>query len=59
MLLNKILFTDSYTTSDLQYFLQGGENNAITGIKELHHPQFEVKSLEVTVLNISLNTGNF
>ena len=57
MMINLYFITDAYATSDIQFYLKGGADKAVTGFDELSHPEFKVLSMDTTVQNISLNTG--
>lgn len=50
------LDTDGYTTDDIVFFWQGGDN-AVTGVDKLELPQFSIVELRLVSREVRFTTG--
>lgn len=50
------LDTDGYTTDDIVFFWQGGDN-AVTGVDKLELPQFSIVDIRLVSREVRFTTG--
>lgn len=52
-----IFFADGYTTDDIEFFWQGGEEAAVTGVPALELPQFSIIETRLVTKKVVFTTG--
>lgn len=50
------LFTDGYTTDDIEFYWKGGET-AVTGVTRIELPQFSIVDYKLVSRNVVFSTG--